>query len=67
MAKHVLLEHATRRKHTDVPNLPKDAEYDNKAGYWRWEGTPLVKTQEFKNNSASKKCDLETGEDQKGE
>lgn len=67
MAKHILLEYSTRRKHAEVPDLPDDAIYDHSAGFWIQRGRPLVETAEFQNNRASKKCDLETGEDQKGE
>jgi hypothetical protein len=67
MSKHVLLEYSTRRKHADVPNLPAGSHYNEEVGYWIADGLPLVRTREFREHSFSKKCDLETGEDQKGE
>lgn len=67
MKKHLLLTYATRRKYAEVPNLPAEATYDTRLGYWCLQGLPLVKTQGFISHSASKKCDQETGEDQKGE
>lgn len=67
MAEHVLLAHSTRRRYTEAPKLPEEATYDNEQGYWCHQGLPLVRTQEFIVHSVSKKCDQETGEDQKGE
>ena len=67
MSKHVLLEHSTRREYVDVPSLPKFAIYDCEAGYWRLNGTPLVRDKDFNHSQCSKKADVETGEDQKGE
>lgn len=67
MKEHVLLTHSTRRKYSEEPQLPDEARYDTKLGYWHLKGIPLVRTQQFINHSVSKKCDQETGEDQKGE
>ena len=67
MTKHILLVHSTRRKYLEAPELPGGAKYDRRQGYWFNEGMPLVRNQEFKNHSVSKKCDQETGEDLKGE
>ncbi len=67
MPKHVLLKRATRRRYTEAPRLPSDAIYDSKAGYWKQAGAAMVRTREFAYSRVSKKCDLETGEDQKGE
>ena len=68
MAEHVLLTHATRRPYRDVPTLPDQAQYDPAKGYWTKDGLPLVTLDEFVgDDQVSKKCDYETGEDQKGE
>ncbi len=67
MAEHILLTHSTRRRFMEVPEMPEEAAYDSRLGYWCVQGLPLVRTQEFIDHSVSKKCDQETGEDQKGE
>ena len=42
--------------------------YDAQKGYWIVGEAPLVATEEFlSNRHSTKKCDQETGEDQKGE
>ena len=68
MAEHVLMTCATRRPFSTVPALPDDIRYDPERGYWIKAGTPLVITEEFLDGGLNtKKCDQETGEDQKGE
>ena len=67
MHKHPLIEHATRRPYTDTPKMPKEATYDRVSGYWLYEGGPLVENAQFAGQYGTKKCDQETGEDQKGE
>lgn len=69
MAEHVLLTYATRRPYRDAPDMPDGAEYDYARGYWTKDGSPLVLATEFADDrgSPTKKCDQETGEDQKGE
>ena len=68
MAEHVLLTYATRRPYRSAPVLPDHTQYDPASGYWLQDGTPLVTVDEFlEGGSATKKCDQETGEDQKGE
>ena len=65
---HVLMAHATRRPYKSVPTLPHDTIYDPSRGYWVTLDKPLVVTEEFVEGGANtKKCDQETGEDQKGE
>lgn len=67
MSEHLLVKHSTRKKYSEIPELPKGAEYDTERGYWTIAGGPLVLSDEFINDPVSKKCDQETGEDQKGE
>ena len=67
MKEHVLLKHSTRRKYAEVPEMPEEATFDIELGYWRLQGLPLVRTRQFMSHSVTKKCDQETGEDQKGE
>ena len=65
MVDHILLTRAHRSPHRERPDIPDDVEYDAVAGYWRKEGVPLWAT-----NAAmplTKKNDIETGEDMKGE
>lgn len=65
---HILLKTSTRRPYFAVPELPHGIHYDSVLGFWITEHTPLVTTREFLHGGCnSKKCDQETGEDQKGE
>lgn len=67
-SEHILLTLATRRPFRSVPRLPHDAGYDPPRGYWVKDAKPLVTMEEFvSGESNTKKCDQETGEDQKGE
>ena len=47
---------------------PEGCSFDNEKGYWVLDGSkqPFI-TSEFSSPPRSKKCDVETGEDQKGE
>lgn len=65
--KHPLLTHATVRPYRAIPDLPKDSTYDTERGIWLKDGEPLVGSEEFRAGRVTKKCDQETGEDQKGE
>ena len=65
MPDHVLLTYATRRPYSSVPSLPDGVRYDVTRGYWIHADGPLVHGD--KNPQITKKCDQETGEDQKGE
>lgn len=70
MAQHILLKHATRRPYRDTPELPEGAVYDPTLGFWILADEPLVRSTQFCGEGGrpvSKKCDHETGEDQKGE
>ena len=68
MTDHVLLKHATRRPFREFPELPEGAAYDTSAGVWMLDGEPLVRSVRPGGPfQSTKKCDQETGEDQKGE
>ena len=68
MAEHILTTCAVRRPYRTFPAMPDHVRYDPGRGYWLKDGEPLVATSEFLSDiSSSKKCDQETGEDQKGE
>ena len=65
---HLLLEFAKRRKFSETPDVPKGAVYSVNDGMWLKDGRPLVSLREYKfGQQVTKKCDQETGEDQKGE
>jgi len=66
MKQHLLLKYATQRPYRDTPELPEGAVYDAALGFWTLNGDPLVRCSEAA-AQRTKKCDQETGEDQKGE
>jgi hypothetical protein len=47
--------------------MPNDAYYDAEKGYWMRANKSLVSYQSPFGALVTKKCDIETGEDQKGE
>jgi hypothetical protein len=61
---HVLLRKATRRPYAVRPEMPEDAVYDDVRGHWITPEGPLARRV---GGPTTKKCDQETGEDQKGE
>ena len=65
MTDHILITRAMRTPHREFPDLPEDIEYDAVAGYWRKNGLPLATVASSK--QLTKKNDIETGEDMKGE
>lgn len=65
---HPLMAYATRRPYRTVPPMPDNVLYDSMKGYWIRGDVPMVTSDEFVGGcSGSKKHDLETGEDLKGE
>jgi hypothetical protein len=68
VSQHVLLAAATRRRHRAVPEMPEGATYNVASGCWMLGGVALVRTPGSRLGApSSKKNDIETGEDQKGE
>ena len=67
MPQHILIEHAKRKPYSSSPEMPKGAIYDTAKGYWVSDDEPLVSPGSKYGALVSKKCDQETGEDQKGE
>ena len=68
MANHVLMKYATRRPYCAAPEMAGGVQYDSVKGYWTKDSTPMVASEGFSEGGyGSKKCDQETGEDQKGE
>jgi hypothetical protein len=65
MANHPLIATAIR-KPRNAPIMPAGAKYDVPTGCWLLNDAPLVTT-EAGQAPVTKKNDLETGEDQKGE
>jgi hypothetical protein len=61
MTDHILLQHAVRRSHVDAPALPADAAYDAVSGCWQTEDGQAFEL------ATTKKQDIETGEDMKGQ
>lgn len=68
MEKHILIEKSTRKPYRESLDLPPKAIYNHKEGFWLIDGIPLTKSQIYTDDKpGSKKCDMETGEDQKGQ
>jgi hypothetical protein len=67
MNNHVLVKLAKRKPYSSTPDMPDDAYYDSIKGYWMDKKGALVSSGSEYGARVSKKCDQETGEDQKGE
>lgn len=68
MKEHILLEKAY--VYNDVPKrlTPEGCSYDRNSGLWRMDRTgEVMMISNYAQKPQSKKCDVETGEDQKGE
>lgn len=68
MREHILLEKAYRYQDPIKAMTPSDCMYQEKKGYWTKisTGEALMLSSDSR-KPMSKKCDIETGEDQKGE
>lgn len=67
VGQHILLTNATRRPYRESVDLPEGSVYDDASGLWRLaDDRILVRDLAFAANQ-TKKCDQETGEDQKGQ
>lgn len=64
---HVLIKFSTKKPYANIPDMPNGAVYSLEKGYWMQNGEPLVSYNSEYGINATKKCDIETGEDQKGE
>lgn len=68
MNNHILIKHAKRKPFSSAPQMPDGATFDSKKGYWIAKNSaPLVSPNSSYGEQVTKKCDQETGEDQKGE
>ena len=65
MANHILIEVASRTRIRRKPEIPPDAHFDSVRGLWVRREAPWIHLEG--SLSASKKNDMETGEDLKGE
>ena len=64
---HPLLKNAKRSAYIHAPEMSPDAAYDIRKGYWMEGSVPLADFSDRRRRPSSKKADIETGEDQKGE
>jgi hypothetical protein len=62
MTDHILIQRAVRRPHADTPSLPAGAIYDAASGCWQ----SGENDHDFE-LATTKKQDVETGEDMKGQ
>jgi len=65
MSEHILLTLAKKRPFSASPSMPADAYFDQALGRWLVAGGFYVDG--YQTGPTTKKCDQETGEDQKGE
>ncbi len=64
---HILLERARRYSEPTGVLTPIDCVFQETRGYWTKNGTNRPMMLDDPKPVTSKKCDIETGEDQKGE
>lgn len=68
MKEHILLEKAHRYTESSVVPVPNDCVFQEKRGYWtKCSTNEVMMLRSDQRLPQSKKCDRETGEDQKGE
>lgn len=61
---HILIDLASRHPSREIVDMPPGAVYDPARGYWIKDGKPMVMNPAYR--AATKKHDIETGEDMKG-
>ena len=68
MKQHILLDKAYTYENTPRNLTPEGCSYDRVCGLWRVDNTgDIMMISDFAQRPETKKCDIETGEDQKGE
>ncbi len=68
MKKHFLLEKAFVYENVPQKLTPDGCTYDRTCGLWRNNNSgEVMMISDYAHRPVSKKCDIETGEDQKGE
>lgn len=67
MSNHLLIKLSTRKPYLQTPKMPKGSQFDHNRGVWMKNNHELINHDSEYGIQATKKCDVETGEDQKGE
>lgn len=68
MSGHILIAMASKKFNKEKPDMPLDTNYNIVRGFWEDKyHQPLIGNKTFRDKRTTKKCDIETGEDQKGE
>ena len=67
MQEHLLIKLAKRKPFHQSPEMPSGSSYNHMRGLWIKNENPLISHNSEFGVQATKKCDMETGEDQKGE
>lgn len=68
MKQHIIIEKAKRYNANGIIETPEGCNYDAHSGYWVNNNTSIpMMLGNGSRKPTSKKCDIETGEDQKGE
>ncbi len=68
MKEHIILEKAKRYNTSNQSTVPSGCTYKSKEGFWveNTSNCAMMRSNKLQ-KPISKKCDIETGEDQKGE
>ncbi len=68
MKEHILLEKSFVYDSPERSLTPDNCHYDRESGFWRMDKTEeVMMISDYAEKPETKKCDVETGEDQKGE
>ena len=67
MSNHLLVKLSTRKPFSIVPTMPEESHFDHVRGVWLNGDEELISYESKFGTQVTKKCDVETGEDQKGE
>lgn len=68
MKRHILLDKAYVYENIPKQLIPEGCSYDRIGGFWRLDNTgEIMMIGNYAQRPETKKCDVETGEDQKGE
>lgn len=68
MKEHILLDKAFVYENVEKELKPEGCSYDRTCGLWRVDSTgDIMMLSDYARKPQTKKCDVETGEDQKGE
>ncbi|MBR0413749.1 MAG: hypothetical protein IJI67_01600 [Clostridia bacterium] len=68
MKKHIIIEKSKKYVLTNQELVPAGCSYNSKGGFWVDDSSNIAMMRSLNFElAATKKCDIETGEDQKGE